>query len=122
MAAIRRWRDYRTPAGGRPIKDFLQKVSDEDAAEIVAAMKEVGSHGLSFARHLRGDIYEVRTTGDRAFRILFAVEGKRGQVLLSLVAFDKKTAKTPPRQIELAIERLNDWRRRGVSNRRRAKK
>ncbi|MCO5168219.1 MAG: type II toxin-antitoxin system RelE/ParE family toxin [Planctomycetes bacterium] len=77
-------------------------------------MKEVALEGLSAARHLRGDVYEVRAEGaELSYRILFAAEGKFEQILLSLVAFEKKTQKTPPRQIRLAETRLADWRGRG---------
>jgi hypothetical protein len=61
----RRWRDYRTAAGRRPVKDFFDALSDTDAAAVVAAMKEVQERGTSAARHLGGDIYEVRAEGDR---------------------------------------------------------
>jgi len=72
------------------------------------------------ARHLRGSIYEVRTeTATRSFRILFAPEGRFGQVLLSLSGFMKKTQKTPLRELKLAEDRLGDWRRRGETLRRR---
>jgi phage-related protein len=110
----RRWRDYRTEKGKRPVKEFFDKLSDVDAAAVVAAMRDVQERGLPAARHLRGDIYEVRAEGDRQiFRVLFATEGRRGQVLLSLEAFSKKTRKTPPEKIRLAERRLVDWRRRG---------
>ena len=109
----RRWRDYRTAAGKRPVKEFILNLSDEDRAEVSIAMGEVRLEGLSAARHLKGDIYEVRATGaQKEFRILFATEGKLSQVLLSLEAFSKKTRKTPPPKIELAEQRLTDWRRR----------
>jgi phage-related protein len=110
----RRWRDYRTAAGRRPIKEFIDGLSDVDAASIAAAMKDVREVGLVAARHLRGEIYEVRADGDRqTFRLLFALEGQRGQVLLALEGFSKKTQKTPPEKIRLAERRLADWRRRG---------
>lgn len=76
-------------------------------------MSDVAEGGLSVGRHLRGDVYEVRSTGDRvAYRILFAAEGAHGQVLLALEAFKKKTQKTPPATIALADRRLRDWRSR----------
>src|SRR3954453_17811520 len=79
----RRWRDYRTAAGRRPVKDFFDPLSDADAGAVVAAMQEVRQLGLAAARHLRGDIYEVRAEGDRQiFRVLFATEGRRAHVLL----------------------------------------
>jgi phage-related protein len=110
----RRWRDFRTAAGRRPIKEFIDGLSDIDAAAVVAAMRDVRETGLAAARHLRGDIYEVRADGDRqTYRILFAPEGRRSRVLLSLEAFSKKTQKTPPEKIRLAERRLADWRRRG---------
>lgn len=110
----RRWRDYRTPAGRRPVKEFLDKLSDEDAAEVIAAMAEVRDEGLQVARHLHREIYEVRADGRNAtFRILFAPEGKKGRVLLALEGFSKKTRKTPRRLIELAERRLAEWRARG---------
>lgn len=90
-------------------------MSDADAAAIAAAMREVRELGLRVARHLHGDIYEVRADGDHQnFRILFAPEGRHGQVLLALDGFSKKTNKTPPGHIELAERRLGDWRRRGA--------
>jgi phage-related protein len=114
--AKRRWRDYRTSTGRRPVKDFIDGLSDGDAAAVVAAMKEVQVDGLVAARHLRGEIFEVRADGDhQAFRVLFAMEGRSQHVLLALDAISKKTQKTPPEVIRLAERRLVDWRRRARS-------
>lgn len=114
MQVRHRWRDYRTSAGRRPVKEFLDRLSDEDAAEVIAAMAEVREEGLQAARHLRREIYEVRADGRTAtFRILFAPEGKKGRVLLALEGFSKKTRRTPRRLIELAERRLMNWRARG---------
>lgn len=110
----RRWRDYRTAAGRQPVKEFLDTLSDEDAA-----MKDVEREGLRAARHLRQEIYEVRTDGKGAvYRVLFAPQGKRGQVVLALICFKKKTQKTPPRLIRLAETRLRDWETRGAKRQR----
>ena len=112
----RRWRDYRTQAGRRPVREFLRGLSDADLAAVLAAMKEVAVDGLVAARHLRGDIYEVRADGERVtYRLLFATEGRLHQVLLGLEAFGKKTQTTPPREIALAERRLRDWRSRARS-------
>jgi len=96
------------------VKEFIDALSDGDAAEVVAAMAEVRQKGMSAARHLRGAIYEVRAEGhDVTIRVLFAQEGSKGRVLLALEGFAKKTQKTPERLIRLAQRRLADWRRRG---------
>jgi phage-related protein len=108
MATLRarlRWRDYRTATGRRPVKEIIDELTDEEAAAIVAAMKEVAEFGLERARHLRGDINEVRAFSERRdFRILFARDAKF--VLLSLSVFSKKTAKIPRKELELAESRL----------------
>lgn len=113
----------RTTAGGgttgqraeRPVHKFLMECSSEERAEIAAAMKEVRNDGLAAARHLKGDIYEVKAdTSEKFFRVLFAADGKHKQVLLSFVAFAKKSNKTPPAELELANKRLKDWRKRGA--------
>jgi phage-related protein len=74
-------------------------------------MAEVRDFGVSAARHLEGDIYEVRADGERViYRVLFAREGASNHILLALVAFKKKTQKTPPAEIRLASKRLKGWR------------
>jgi phage-related protein len=110
----RRWRHYETAAHRRPVLEFIRKLSDGDKAAILAAMKEVRREGVRAARHVGDEIFEVRADGDHAiYRILFAREGTRSQVLLALVAFKKKTQRTPPAEIALACRRLSDWRSRG---------
>jgi phage-related protein len=113
-AVSHRWRDYRTASGRRPIKEFLDRLDDEDLASVVAAMKEVRRQGLQAARHLDAEIYEVRADGKGViYRVLFAPQGKRKQVFLSLEALKKKTQKTPPEALRLAKRRLRDWQQRG---------
>lgn len=92
----------------------MDALSDGDAASVVAAMVEVRQEGLSAARHLRWDIYEVRAeTSTKTIRVLFAPEGRKGRILLALEGFTKKTQRTPEKFIRLAEGRLGDWRRRG---------
>lgn len=109
------WRYYETSTGASPVRKFLaDEVPLGDRVEVGAAMADVRNNGLAAARHLRGDIYEVRASGNRViYRILFATEGKASEVLLALVAINKKTQATPPAAIELAEKRLRDWRKRG---------
>jgi phage-related protein len=93
------------------VKELLDSLTDEEAAAVVAAMRAVAVLGLASARHLRGEIYEVRAEADqRSFRILFARDARF--ILLALHGFMKKTQRTPPRVLELAERRLKDWRTR----------
>lgn len=79
-------------------------------------MNDVRENGLTAARHLQGDIYEVRAGADRViYRILFATEGRFSQILLALEGFKKKTQKTPLATTRLAEDRLAKWRARGAA-------
>ncbi len=110
----RQWRLYRTAAGRSPVREFLDELTDADAAEVVAEMRVVAREGLRAARHLRGELYEVRATGEnRIYRVIFATQGRYSQVLLALEGFDKKTQKTPAARLEVAEDRLADWKKRG---------
>lgn len=101
------------------MQEYIRGLADEDAAEVVAAMKDVALRGPRVARHLRGEVYEVRAIAPGgSYRILFAEEGRRGRILLSLVAFSKKTQQTPPSEIDTAERRLKDWRSRRAPIRR----
>ena len=114
MKHQRQWRDYRTESGARPVRDFLFTLPPEDRFAILKEMEYVRIHGKSAARHLHQDIYEVRITYDtKAYRILFACEGYFNHILLSLEGFQKKTQQTPKKSIQLAEQRLANWRRRG---------
>jgi len=116
MTHRRQWRDYRTASGRRPLREYLLNLTDVDRAAVLDAMRAVAMDGLRAARHLRGEIWEVRATGEnRIYRVLFAAEGRFGQVLLSLETFAKKSQKTPPGKVALAERRLREWRARGVA-------
>lgn len=113
MAAThrRRWRDYSSPSGRRPVRDFFAGLSDTDVAAIVASMKEVAIEGLSAARHLRGEIYEVRAEGDRAAlsRAVRSGGSSRPGSLGTRSSLKKQMQKTPDSSIRLAERRLRDW-------------
>ncbi|HLF40997.1 MAG TPA: type II toxin-antitoxin system RelE/ParE family toxin [Acidimicrobiia bacterium] len=114
----RRWRFYETTGGRSPVGAFLRSpdLPPGDRVEIIAAMKDVEQNGLRAARHLDGDIYEVRADGNRVtYRVLFAAEGSKNRILLALHAFNKKTQATPREVISLAKRRLTDWRSRGAN-------
>lgn len=116
----RQWRFYKTATGGEVVQKELDDLEADDAASLVAEMRVVARCGLrdGGARHLRGDIWEVRADSDEVtLRALFAKQGRYGQVLLALHVFKKKTQQTPPQKIDLAEKRLADWTSRGKPKR-----
>lgn len=109
----RQWRFYETPAGNRPVRDYIASLPEADHLEIVAAMKDVAEEGLAAAKHLQGhgDLYEVIVDGeDNDYRLLFCPEGRYNQVLLALHAFPKRSRQTPTQEIETAVRRRSMWR------------
>ena len=109
----RRWRYYQTSGGACPVEKFLDDLSDEDAKAVLASMKDVRDEGTRIAHYIRNEIYEVISSGkDCTYRVLFSQEGKRENILLALVAFQKNTMKVPDSEIKLAEKRLADWRSR----------
>lgn len=114
-----RWRFFRSSAGHEPVREFLDEISDEDAARIAVSMKELRITGLAHpdVNHLRGDIWQLEVDGLRViYRLLFAQEGRYGQVLLALEVVNKKWQKAKQRHLQIAENRLSDWRRRGYRN------
>jgi hypothetical protein len=43
----RRWRGYETAAGRSPVEEFIDGLSDDDAAAVLAGMREVRDRGLA---------------------------------------------------------------------------
>jgi phage-related protein len=79
-------------------------------------MKEVrqAGRGNPDVNHLRGDIWQIEIDGlNVIYRLLFAEEGRFGQILLALEVVNKKWQSAKSRHIQLAERRLADWRKRG---------
>ena len=115
----RQWRFYRSAAGREPVQEFLDQLTDADAAAVAASMKEVRDAGRAHADvgHLRGDIWQIEIDGQRViFRLLFAEQGRFSQVLLALEIVNKKWQTAKSRHIQLAERRIADWRERGRRN------
>ncbi len=72
----------------------------------------VAEHGFDhlppkLVRHLRGELWEFRLTGkDGIARALYVT--RRGRRVVIVRVFAKKTQKTPPREIRLAIARARE--------------
>jgi phage-related protein len=68
-----------------------------------------GLHALRepYVKHLTGKLWEMRLTGrDGIARSIYVAAS--GQRVVVLRTFVKKTQKTPPREIEIALARLKE--------------
>jgi phage-related protein len=104
---------FETPGGNQPVRDFILGLTKEDRREVGADIKAVQRGfpmGLPLVRKERPDIWEIRSKiKDGICRVLFTI---RGDTMILLHGFVKKTQKTPPKELDLAVERLKNLRER----------
>jgi len=109
---------YKDKNGKNPIAEYIQDLaakSDKDSRiklhkiyEYIRYLSEAGAQAREpYAKHLDGDIWELRPTRDR---ILYAAWNGKSFILLH--HFMKKTQKTPPREIAQAKRNLTDFKER----------
>jgi len=80
-----------------------------DLLHVLDLLEEFGPHdvGMPHVRHIRDKLWEIRARGRSGHGrgIYIAVKGRR---LVILTAFTKKTATTPKKYIDLAMERAKE--------------
>jgi phage-related protein len=101
-------RFYRSSSGREPVREWLKDLPLADRKIIGEDIKDVEFAwplGLPLVRSLGHNLWEVRSslTQGRIARIVFCVAG--GHMVL-LHGFIKKTQKTPPHEIDLALGRM----------------
>ncbi|MGI4828908.1 MAG: type II toxin-antitoxin system RelE/ParE family toxin [Janthinobacterium lividum] len=101
-------RFYQTASGREPVREWLKELPAEDRRILGEDIKDVEFAwplGLPLVRPLGRNLYEVRSslTQGRIARVIFCVI--EGQMVL-LNSFIKKTQKTPPQEIDLALKRM----------------
>lgn len=102
---------HETAPGKKPAYEFLDLEPPEAINKILWEMKLLERHGLVFMMKDRDSVkkihkfplYELRVKVRRVlYRFIFII---RGDVAWFLSGFKKKTDKTPPGEIEVALER-----------------
>ncbi len=101
-------RFYRSDSGREPVREWLKGLDLADRKVIGEDIKDVEFSwpiGMPLIRSLGQGLWEVRSglAHGRIARVLFCVA--REQMVL-LHGFIKKTQKTPPRDIDLALKRM----------------
>ena len=109
---------YEDNKGKKPVLDFIVELSKSNGKDSKIRLHKVQDYinvlktygatmGEPYMKHLDEDIWELRPISDR---ILFA--GIVGGRFVLLHQFQKKTQKTPPREIEQAKRELADFKKR----------
>src|SRR3989344_8567985 len=91
---------FTNPRGDSPVKAFLGRLDKPSLAKAIKTIELLQTHGTSlpppYSKKLTTGIYELRTSGQVAVRILYAQH--LGTYYL-LHAFKKQAQKTPPREL-----------------------
>ena len=104
---------YRQPNDKSPIEEFLDSLTGKQAQKVLWVLQlieELETVPRQYFKKLvdSDGIWEVRVQfGNDIFRLLGFFDG--GSLLILTNGFAKKTQKTPPQEIALAIRRKNDY-------------
>jgi phage-related protein len=103
---------YRLPNGHSSVEEFLDLLAGKQAQKVLWVLQlieELEVIPRQYFKKLVGseDIWEVRIQfGNDIFRLLGFFDD--GSLLILTNGFAKKTQKTPPQEIALAVRRKND--------------
>ena len=111
---------YKNKSGKSPILEYLKELKAKTDKSSRIKIKKIHDHinylkqngpqaKEPYAKHLEGDIWELRPIRDR---ILYAAWENNSFVLLHI--FQKETQKTPKNEIQQAQRNLTDYRKGGT--------
>lgn len=103
---------YTTSSGENPTTSFIASLSASQKRKILRILTYIEGYGLvtviPHIRKLTGTpLWEIRILGQDSIRILYTAIEK--DIILVVHGFIKKSEKTPRRELQTAINRLNDW-------------
>lgn len=104
---------YRSASGVYPVEDFLDSLSVEQARKVTWVLRLIEDLEVIPVQYFKklvntDDLWEIRVqVGSNTFRLLGFLEGN--QVVILNHAFQKKTQKTPKKEIEIAEARKRDY-------------
>ena len=117
-------RFYRKKDGESPVEEYIKKLAAQKGKDgrinlgkirdYIKILEEHGTRaGEPFIKKIddKEDIWELRPLGNRIFFVAWI-----GNTFVLLHAFQKKTQKTPTRQIEQARREVKDLKERGFDD------
>jgi len=95
-----------------PMKDWLDGLEAKDRRKCLERIERLRNQGHEldrpFAAYLRDDIYELRVKhGKVNYRMLYFFHGRRAVVISH--GLSKKAQKTPPKEIDRAMDRKAEF-------------
>ena len=102
---------YRTPGGRETVQAELEALPKADLGKVAEVEQGIREYGLDYQgagfRQLRGKLWELRFRTRRGnTRIAYCVVS--GDTMVWLRLFFKKSARTPARELEIALKRMRE--------------
>jgi phage-related protein len=102
---------YQDEQARQPVNDFIASLPQKDQARIYWTLDLLREFGLDlkmpYACPVHGKLWELRVqSGRNIYRIFYFAH--TGQRFVLLHAFQKKTRKTPRKELTIAEQRLTD--------------
>jgi phage-related protein len=101
---------FETAAGNQPVREFILGLTKEDRKEVGADIRAVQKGfpmGFPLVRKEKPNLWEIRSAiKDGICRIFFTIFGDK---MILLHGFVKKTQKTPPGELSIAVARMKDF-------------
>jgi phage-related protein len=101
---------YATDRGEKPVETFIAKQDKPTIAKIIRnidLLQQNGpSLGMPFSKYMGENLHELRIRGKNEVRIFYFIQ--IGDLIVLLHAFNKRTQKTPTKELSIAIKRKND--------------
>ena len=102
---------FRTGSGNEPVREWLKSLSADDRKAIGEDIKLTQFRwplGMPLVRKMELGLWEVRSRliGGRISRVLFTVNGHE---MILLHGFEKRSRKTPKKDLDLAHQRKRQW-------------
>jgi phage-related protein len=103
---------YETEEGTCPVAEFLDSLDKKTRARFRWSMEQLRLRNVlaqePLVRHLEGKLWELREESQtNIYRIIYVFH--TGRRIVFLHGFQKKSQKTPHREIEIAASRYRDF-------------
>lgn len=115
MASIYRVVYYISRSGDNPVKIFLDSLQNIQKAKVFRLFQVYERYGLAsiipHTKKLTGTpLWEIRIKGKDNIRVIYVSRTEKS--ILVLHGFIKRTQKTPKKELIIALERYEDWKKR----------
>lgn len=98
---------FETSRGEKIVKEFIKSLDVKTISKISSGIDLLVKHGpflgMPHSKKLTQDLYELRIRGKQEIRIIYGFVNKN---IYLLSAFQKKTQKTPLKEIDIAHKRF----------------